>query len=100
MTDPAHKDTVGRTICRTMIVIFLLLYLLALSIFAIGTFGLFGQEQDPLSGVYLIPLGLPWNRFLESFSDGVKFWLALAAPALNLLILRVICGVLAFRDRP
>ena len=41
--------------------IFLGLYLVALILLAIGTFGWFGQEQDPLSAVFLIPLGLPWN---------------------------------------
>ena len=41
--------------------IFLGLYLAALILLTIGTFGWFGQEQDPLSAVFLIPLGLPWN---------------------------------------
>ena len=40
---------------------FCLLYLLALMLFLVGTFGWFGQERDPLSGIFLLPLGLPWN---------------------------------------
>lgn len=39
--------------------VFVVLYLLALALLAIGTFGWFGQEQDPLSGVFLLPFGLP-----------------------------------------
>lgn len=66
--------------------IFVALYLWALGIMAIGTFGLFGEERDPLSGVFLMPLGLPWNLLGDRLGLG-GIWLALAAPAINAAIL-------------
>lgn len=69
-----------------------LLYILALGLWAIGTFGLFGQQTDPLSGVFLIPLGLPWNRM----GDGPDAMIA--APIANILILWLLSAVL--RKRP
>jgi hypothetical protein len=66
-------------------------YLVALALLLIGTFGLFGQERDPLSGVFLIPLGLPWVFLLDGVSDALKPWLAALAPALNLFILMALC---------
>lgn len=41
--------------------IFLGLYVLAAALMLISAFGLFGQENDPLSALFLLPLGLPWN---------------------------------------
>ena len=64
---------------------------MALALLLIGTFGLFGQERDPLSGVFLILLGLPWVSLLDGVSDGPKPWLAVLAPALNLFILMALC---------
>lgn len=61
------------------------------ALFAIGTFGLFGQEVDPLSGIFLLPLGLPWNRFLDGFDEALRPWLAAAAPLVNLIVLKIIC---------
>jgi len=72
------------------LIAFGMLYVFALAIFLIGTFGLFGQERDPLSGVFLIPLGLPWNRFIDVFPEALWPWLAAGAPAVNLLILLVL----------
>jgi len=79
------------TLCQGVVIIFGVAYLLALGIFLIGIFGLFGQERDPLSAVFLMPLGLPWNLFLDPAPDMLKPWLAALAPALNLFILRPIC---------
>ncbi|MFN6935028.1 MAG: hypothetical protein ACK4NZ_07740 [Tsuneonella sp.] len=45
--------------------IFVALYAIALLLLAIGTFGWFGQEKDPLSAVFLFPLGLPWNLLAD-----------------------------------
>ena len=66
---------------------FFALYTVALLIFLAGTFGWFGSEPDPLSGVYLIPLGLPWNRLIDVFPEAVWPWLAALAPSINLAIL-------------
>jgi len=67
--------------------LFVVLYAIALFLLAIGTFGWFGQEKDPLSGVFLIPLGLPWNVMLDGDSEMLRPWLAIFSPALNLLFL-------------
>ena len=67
-------------------IIFTLLYTLALIQLAIGTFGLFGQEQDPLSGVFLIPLGMPWV-WLGDKAGLTGPALAILAPAINAAIL-------------
>jgi hypothetical protein len=80
-----------RTVCRWALVIFTLAYLAALAILAIGTFGLFGQPRDPLSGVFLVPLGLPWNQLLDEAPAALLPWLAALAPALNILLLAALC---------
>lgn len=78
-------------ICRTILTIFALLYAIAMVLFLIGTFGWFGQEPDPLAAVFLIPLGLPWNLFLDSVPDPLRAWAAAAAPLLTVLIIRIVC---------
>lgn len=67
-------------------ILFLLLYALALFLLSVGTFGWFAQEKDPLSGVFLMPLGLPWNMLADRLGFGG--WLtAVLAPAINAAIL-------------
>ena len=78
-------------LCKWTIRIVGACYLVALALLLIGTFGLFGQERDPLSGIFLIPLGLPWVFLLDGVSDGLKPWLVALAPALNLFILMALC---------
>jgi hypothetical protein len=84
-------------ICRIVTAGITVLYGCALGLLAIGTFGLFGAERDPLSGVFLLPLGLPWNLFLENIPDALRPWLAAAAPLLNLLIIWLACRGLGRR---
>ncbi len=60
----------------------------------IGTFGLFGAEQDPLSGAFLVPLGLPWNLILDDAPESLLPWIGIAAPALNLVLIFGICRLL------
>ena len=48
--------------------------------------GLFGQEQDPLAGVFLMPLGLPWNILGDRLGLGGPL-LGILAPAINAAIL-------------
>jgi hypothetical protein len=83
-----------RRACRIVVYAFLLLYLFALGLLAVGTFGLFGAERDPLAGVFLIPLGLPWNRLIDAFPAASHPWLAAGAPLLNFLILWSVCRAL------
>ncbi len=77
--------------CRWIVWIFAVLYVMALVLFAIGIWGLFGQERDPLSGIFLVPLGLPWTVFLGGMPERLLPWLAALAPVINLAILAWIC---------
>lgn len=65
------------------------LYLVALALLLIGTFGLFGQERDPLAGVFLVPLGLPWILWIDALPEALKLWAAILAPLLNIAILTI-----------
>lgn len=79
------------SLCKWVVRVFALLYAFALFIFLTGTFGWFGQEQDPLSAVYLLPLGLPWNLWLDGLPETVTPWAAAAAPMMNILVLSLLC---------
>ena len=63
--------------------IFVALYAIALALLAIGTFGWFGQEKDPMSGVFLLPLGLPWNLLLDRVLGLDGPLVAILSPAVN-----------------
>ena len=84
--------------CRIILLVFAFFYLLAIAVLAIGTFGLLGQERDPLSAIYLIPLGLPWVLFIDFSPEWFLPWIGVLAPLLNLLLLTLFCG--AARGRP
>jgi hypothetical protein len=86
-----------KRVCNLVLIAFAILYALALGLLLIGTFGLFGNDRDPLSGVFLIPLGLPWNLLIDWAPEAAWPWLAAAAPAVNLVILFAICRLLAAR---
>ncbi len=87
--------TMAFGICKSLAIIFAVLYVAALFLFLVGAFGWFGQDTDPLSGVFLVPLGLPWNRLLFlDLPDAVLPWIGLAAPLLNLVILAALCGAI------
>ncbi|RVQ65705.1 hypothetical protein EKN06_12275 [Croceicoccus ponticola] len=77
--------------------IFTALYVIALGLFLVGTFGWFGQEPDPMAGVFLMPLGMPWNLFFEG-DDTFGFLVALMAPAINLGILWMVCDLVESRE--
>ena len=83
-----------RRACRWVVTVVATAYVIALVLFLIGTFGLFGEEKDPLSGVFLLPLGLPWNQFLDGFSGTARAVAAAAAPLVNILILSGLCRLL------
>ena len=65
--------------------------------------GVAGAERDPLSGIFLIPLGMPWTLFIGSAGKFDPFGgvspavLAMLAPAINLAILFSICSTLRRR---
>ncbi len=81
--------------CIVIVLIFGVLWILALAVLLIGQFGLLGQERDPLAGVFLLPLGLPWNLFIDRAPEIAWPWLAAASPLINLLLLMAICRVTA-----
>ena len=64
------------------------LYAAALFIWAVGTFGWFGQERDPLSALFLVPLGLPWTILVIGAPDATLPWIGALAPLVNVAILR------------
>ena len=68
--------------CKIVIGVFMAIYAIALALLAIGTWG---PNPDPLSGVFLLPLGLPWN-----FVGASALW-AILSPALNLALLVLAC---------
>jgi hypothetical protein len=81
------------TICGWLILVFAGLYLVALALFAIGYFGLFGSEPSPLAGVFLVPLGIPWIYLLDSLPvpQAALLWAGLLAPLINLVLLWSFC---------
>jgi hypothetical protein len=83
--------------CLLLVIGFAVLYALAAGLFIVGTFGLFGSPSGPLAGVFLVPLGLPWNRMLDVFPEPLWPTLAILAPAVNLIILVLICHLGARR---
>jgi hypothetical protein len=70
--------------------LYLLLATGSFIILVIGTFGLFGQARDPLSGAFAIILGQPWVMLVNKLPDALKFFAAAATPFLNAAILFVI----------
>ncbi|MGR3661814.1 MAG: hypothetical protein ACU0CA_11605 [Paracoccaceae bacterium] len=77
--------------CKRIFWIFAVLYGLALALLIIGTFGLFSQETDPLSGIFLIPIGLPWGLLVDQAPEPMWPWLAALAPAINLWLISRLC---------
>jgi hypothetical protein len=77
--------------CSLALIIFAVLFAAAFVLFLIGTYGWFGSPQGPLAGVFLVPLGLPWNRWLDVLPSSLRPAAAVAAPALNLLLLWGLC---------
>lgn len=86
-----------RGACRILFFVFIGLYVLALTLFAIGTFGLFGSRTGPLAGIFLVPLGLPWNRMLDVFPEAALPWLAATSPLANLCIICAACHLIEGR---
>ena len=64
-----------------------LLWLAALVLFVVGTYGLFGSPSGPLAGVFLIPQGLPWTLALGGLPERLLPWAGALAPGINLAIL-------------
>ena len=80
--------------CRLLVILFAAAYAVALAVFAIGKFGLFGQEPDPLAAILVVVLGMPWIRLVDYAPEPWWPWLATAAPLANLAIIAAICGAI------
>ena len=78
-------------LCLIFRVVFAILYVFALVALFAGTFGVLGSERDPLAGIFLIPLGLPWNLLIWWLPDAALVWSGVLAPALNLLLIWWFC---------
>ena len=73
--------------------IFLGLYLIALLVWLVGTFGLFGVEKDPISGVFLLLLGQPWTSLVDYFPEKIWPLITAVTPAINAGILYALIKV-------
>jgi hypothetical protein len=83
--------------CRVVFGVLVLAYLFALAVFAVGTFGWFGADEDPLAGAYLIILGMPWVLlpFDVVVGEAALPLVAILAPLVNLAIVWAVCRRLA-----
>ncbi len=77
--------------CRVLFWGFAAAYLVALLLFATGTFGWFGQPRDPLAAVFLLPLGVPWVLAVDHVPEAFRLALGLASPLINLLLIGALC---------
>ena len=81
-----RKHRLRSGIWRVLFLAFIALYALSFFLLVVGTFGWFGQQEDPLGGVFLLPLGLPWNFIADKIGiQGVA--VLLLAPLINAGIL-------------
>lgn len=87
-------------ICRVVARIFAFLYAAALALLLIGTFGLFGNERDPLSGLFLLPLGMPWTFLVDLAPEPAWPWLTALTPAVNLVVIWSLCRYLKASSWP
>ena len=71
-----------------------MLWAIAVILLVVGTYGLLGQEKDPLSAVFLIPIGLPWVFWIDGLSEPLRPIAAIFAPLINIAVLWLICRVL------
>ena len=78
-------------LCRWSVAAFAVAYGVALLALLTGTFGLYGQARDPLAGVFLVPLGWPWNLLIDRAPQAAWPVLAALAPAVNLALLALLC---------
>lgn len=76
-------------LCKYITAVFAAAYGVALLVYFTGTFGWFGQDTDALSGIFLVPLGLPW--ILLRVPENVAPLLGVCAPLLNLGLIRILC---------
>jgi hypothetical protein len=84
----------GPRLCRIAVIGLSLIYLAALALFLVGIVGWFGQEPTPFAGVFVLPLGLPWNHWIDLLPEGIRPTAALLTPLLNIAIVAALCALL------
>jgi hypothetical protein len=66
----------------------------ALLVIPASAYGLFGIEEDPLSAVFALLLGLPWSLALNLFSDAqpiaLKWTVLVIGIGINFALLRML----------
>jgi TRAP-type C4-dicarboxylate transport system permease small subunit len=83
-------------VARALAVIYAALCCLSLAILAIGTFGWFGQERDPVSAAFAILLSAPWPMLVDSINDPVTgIFIVLGGMGVNLFIILSLGRLLA-----
>jgi hypothetical protein len=87
---PGIATLLGRLLCRIVVWSFGLIYVLVLAVKGISDLGWFGAPA-PLSGVFLVVLGLPWTLAAAWFDDAAQPLVAALAPGVTLLILATFC---------
>lgn len=55
-------------------------------------FGLFCQQRDPLSGAFLISLGLPRILWTGGLPEPQLPWIAVLSRVINIVVLLLLCG--------
>lgn len=86
----AHLALLGYWLFRLVVAGFGALYAAALIWNAIGLTGWFGAAT-PLSGVYLLVLGLPWTLGAAFFPEHLQPLVAALAPGISFGILLALC---------
>ncbi len=69
-----------RAVLRFCVAVLAVAYVVALSLWAAGTFGLFGADRDPLAAILLVALAFPWSLLIGQAPDGIAPWLIAVAP--------------------
>jgi hypothetical protein len=70
---------------------FIGLYAIAFLLYLIGTFGWFGSEKDPLAGVFLVILGMPWTALVDCLRESLRTPPAFLTPAVNAALIYSVC---------
>lgn len=83
----------ARRVCWNVVAAFVVLYAIALMLFLVGAFGLFGSPRGPLAGIFVVILGLPWTTMLDWLPGHLRPWAAGLAPGLNVVVLATLCRV-------
>lgn len=71
---------------KWLLIIFASLYVIAFGLYLVGTYGIAGSPQGPLAGVFLMPLGLPWNLLADRMGMSGPA-VGILSPLVNMAIL-------------